>query len=245
MERQGREEFDVIGSAADSVPDSRQALHGRSPGRENGGRGNGGRRNEEHTERGMELRMQDIMRMMDLKSIFTPECFDGKDEHFAQWKRNFQAALMPWGIKRLLQAAVEEAEEPQHHRMTAEQITWSNLLYSVLTGVMKNSGKGKMIVERIADENGFMAWRQLKKEYQPRHVDRHAAVTAGLMNPSFTDDDFYEEFLQWELDWANFTRETHVEPEEGELIATIVRTAPPKIRAYLQIAPMGTTDSYK
>ncbi len=59
----------------------------------------------------------------------------------------------------------------------------AKFLHMLLVACVKHNPKAAIIVKAVTDRNGWLAWRRLNLEFQPRHSDRWTAMEASLMNP--------------------------------------------------------------
>ena len=107
--------------------------------------------------------LSEAMKVFDFKAILQPRPFSGKEQDFRGWDKDLRNTLIPWGIKHLLDAAVDDEEEPTLNRMSENQRSWSKMLYAVLAGIVRDAGRAKMLVDTVEDENGFLAYRRLKR----------------------------------------------------------------------------------
>ena len=54
----------------------------------------------------------------------------------------------------------------------------------------------------INDNNGYEAWRTLKRDYEPDSGSRHVAMLSNILRPSFegTLPEFWEKLRRWHND---------------------------------------------
>ena len=81
--------------------------------------------------------------------------------------------------------------------------------------------------------NGFLAWRRLKKEYEPNVPGRHAGMLVGLIAPAWSgvqNHEFKEKLLEWEMQVARYEQQSG-ETLSGSLKTAVVsRHAPEEVR---------------
>eukprot|EP00972_Heterocapsa_arctica_P079488 11714786-Heterocapsa_arctica.AAC.1 len=80
----------------------------------------------------------------------------------------------------------------------------ARFLYSVFVQVL--SGRALNVLRLVPRYNGFEAWRQLVREYEPDSPLRHAAMLRSLMQPKFGDADFRTQWMTWERQVAEYDR---------------------------------------
>ena len=68
------------------------------------------------------------------------------------------------------------------------------------------SGRISRIVRATPGQNGFVAWKSISREMDPRTAQRQLSMLAGLLKPNFGSgcDDFEERWMEWELEIGRY-----------------------------------------
>ena len=184
----------------------------------------------------------------DQKSVLTPKPFGGERAKFKSWMKHFENFMIPYGLDVYLRAAVSEPQEPQMQKMQPEVRQASRYIYALLAALMENSGEGAIIVDGVTDANGFLAWRNLVREFAPSTADRQVAIYAGLLNPDWHEavsfQQWYKMWLSWEVGIARYSIDTRKTIDDDTKIATLVRCVPDFVRDILKVLPKTTMQSY-
>ena len=69
------------------------------------------------------------------------------------------------------------------NQLSKEDAALAKTLYHVLVSSL--DGKALATIRSVDRGNGFLAWRALCLEYEPRSGTRMAAMLCGLLTPSF------------------------------------------------------------
>ncbi|CAE8600027.1 unnamed protein product [Polarella glacialis] len=184
-------------------------------------------------------------RLLDLKGFLTPTPYSGREVDFPAWKEGFLNIMSALDLDAYMMEAEVRSVPPELAIMTPEQRKMAKMLHIILQKVTQDTGVAALVVKSVRDRNGFMAWRNLCAEIQPRIPDRQTSVLAGLLQPQWGSGPFWPQCLAWEFQIANYEAEAGDRVSDATKVAVLCKWAPTEIRSYLKLAPSTTTQDYK
>mmetsp|Transcript_88064 Transcript_88064/g.158784 ORF Transcript_88064/g.158784 Transcript_88064/m.158784 type:complete len:245 (+) Transcript_88064:373-1107(+) len=114
-------------------------------------------------------------RLLDLKGFLTPTPYSGREEDFPAWKEGFLNIMSALDLDAYMMEAEVRSVPPELAIMTPEQRKMAKMLHIILQKVTQDTGVAALVVKSVRDRNGFMAWRNLCAEIQPRIPDRQTS----------------------------------------------------------------------
>ena len=121
------------------------------------------------------------LKLVDLKGVAKPPCFDGVPATWSDFKFKFVAVAELLGLGRNLAEAQRWPVKIQMEILRPDMREKGVFLFNLLVQVC--SGKALAILKLIQPGNGFEGWRALCKEFEPVSSMRCAAMLAGLLTP--------------------------------------------------------------
>ena len=117
-------------------------------------------------------------------------------------------------------------------------VTLYVVLYGLLPGRLKT-----LIRPCIEAKNGYLAWRYLLEELEPRTRQRTLSMLTALPGKEGwpKTGSFYDQIVEWERRIAEYENLSGTKMAEDLKLATIVERAPPEVSTYLRLHV--TTDS--
>ena len=197
---------------------------------------------ERHAEQDLRP-MADLARILDLKTALSPPLLGPRLEDFVEWKEQFQNIMTPLAIEDLLEAAVALPFEVDLDECTERNKIIARLLHMLIVPCVKGNAKAAMVVRGVPNKNGWVAWRRLCQEFQPRDTDRWAAIEAGLLSPQWTSANFVDQLREWKDDVARYEVESGRYIPDHIKVSVITRWAPPHIRYFIRLTPAAATAS--
>ena len=189
--------------------------------------------------------MIDFAKLLDLRTVLQPTLIPEREDHFLQWKQDFENAMIPLDIDELLAGTIKMTREPSMHEMTDMERIKARLLYSVLMGCAKSSHKAKVIIAAVTDKNGFAAWQRLNKAYRPPSDDRYTSMYLALMQPRFTTFHLLDQIQECKNFMDTYRLETGEEISGRAKLAALTRAVPPQIRQFLRTCPESVVQSFE
>eukprot|EP00972_Heterocapsa_arctica_P115025 16445648-Heterocapsa_arctica.AAC.1 len=107
------------------------------------------------------------------------------------------------GLAQLMGLAEAQTTFIDYEAMTEPTRQRARFLYSMFIQVL--SGRAMSVLRLVPRYNGFEAWRQLVREYEPDSPLRLAAMLRSLMAPKFGDN-FRAQWMTWERQVAEYDR---------------------------------------
>ena len=139
------------------------------------------------------------------------------------------------------EAAIDEALR-DHHAALA-----SRTIFHILVQLV--AGRALVIVRRTERGNGFLAWKQLKKEYEDGGGHRLVALLMGLLNPSWPPSASPRQFMdildEWETSVDQYEKQTGQRLAQSVMIAVVMKHAPREVQGALRIQLPGFGEDYQ
>ena len=190
------------------------------------------------------LALADLAKYLDLRTVLKPPLLGPRDEDFTEWRYEFQNTLTPLAIDDLLEAAVAADHEVEWTEMNDRNKLIARFIHMLLVPCVRQNNKAANLVRAVLDKNGWVTWRRLCQEFQPRDSDRWTAVEIGLMQPRWTSHRFIDQFYEWKNDLARYELESGRRMPDHTKVSIVARWAPPEIRYFLRTAPASITASF-
>ena len=94
----------------------------------------------------------------------------------------------------------------------------------------------------ISDNNGYEAWRSLKRDYEPDSGSRRVAMLSNVLRPSFegTLPEFWEKLRKWHNEVENYEASSGEELTDNMKAGIVIQAAPREIREKLQLQDFAT-----
>ena len=181
-------------------------------------------------------------RMVDLMGIAKPSPFTGVEKDWSEWRFRFEALLGLLGMRAAAdQAAV--ADHPLRYEAYAEPLQkQAQLLQNILIHVC--SGRAFGIVRGAPPGNGFEAWRQLVKEFEPALTSRKTALLNAILNPVWPEASFRDLLQAWERLIAQYELLQGKELADDVKCAVVFKAVPGRYRDVLRMAPGDIATSF-
>jgi hypothetical protein len=183
-----------------------------------------------------------------LKGIARPQLFDGKDEHWADWKYNFHNVMSLLDITPYLDQV--ESVAMSNHPIVMENLTdkeryTSKLLHTLLATCL-TVGKAKTVFRLAPEANGWEAWRLVVSEYEPKDSTRYNAMLMGVMRPRWTGqvDSFPDELRTWELAVLKYEKATSAAVPDTVKCSVVSMGAPKVVQNYFKMSDRDLTTNY-
>ena len=92
-------------------------------------------------------------------------------------------------------------------RLTAKQQAMSRVLYLLL---MQNCPLGFSCLRVLPRGEGFRAWQELCRKFEPKHPGRYAQQLTDLLNPAWatTAGSFMDKLRRWQFEVREYEAET-------------------------------------
>ena len=121
-------------------------------------------------------------------------------DSWQQWSWTFRAhicALSPVMRANLEKAGANVAMQTtyENSRLTPEEREFSCSLFYVFAMTCK--GRALAVIQRVPEQSGFEAWRQLCTEFEPHLLARFQVVLQNILNPA-PSIDMVEGIYGWE-----------------------------------------------
>ena len=102
-----------------------------------------------------------------------------------------------------------------------------------------------MTLVRVARPgHGFMSWRVLVDEYEPALAARRMAVLSGLLNPSWRESGFLEQWLNWEREVQQYEDSSGSRIPDDIRCAVVAKHSPARVRDFLRLSSVDLTTNY-
>ena len=123
---------------------------------------------------------KDLLRILAKPNVFKPETRQEEVDRWPDFKfqlQNLLVAMDPAYADELEEVEARGAGEIDVGRMEANTLARSRRLYTLLGSYVK--GRALRIVRQVNAQNGYEAYRQLLREYQPSTRARSLALCFG------------------------------------------------------------------
>lgn len=175
---------------------------------------------------------------LDGRNVKPAENFSGKVEDWEEWRTDTYSYLSVLGYRRLVDAAMSLDESPALEDMAEQAEAQAQFMYHMLLRLCK--GKAKIVARKVEIGNGFVLWRALHEEYEPKKVGRHQSMLQGLVSPTewekMNKDQFEIAFLEWETAVDAYEKQTQKEFGDDQKCAVVCRWVPDIVKGTLMLA---------
>jgi hypothetical protein len=168
-----------------------------------------------------------------------------KDEHgFVEWalKTTAFVASQNFRAAELLRRSETSSDEIGEVDLSGEEVKWSQQLYFML--IMQCEGNPLRIVHHVPDNNGFEAYRQLHKRYNPKSYGRALARLTVILSFDFGEDPrtFLDKITEWERLISDYEKDASDVVSDSVRCAVISGKCPKDVRTHLTLTMSDTSD---
>ena len=134
-------------------------------------------------------------KILDLKA--KPPNLD-KEQDWQEFKFKMKILAGTVGIESEMDEAAATVSDVSEKRLTDKQRVMSRVLYLLL---MENCPLGFSCLRVLPRGEGFRAWQELCRKFEPRHPGRYAQQLTDLLNPSWatTAGSFMDKLRRWQV----------------------------------------------
>ena len=132
--------------------------------------------------------------LIDTRLLGKPPKFEGDINYWKQWR--FQTLAYFGALDPELHEDLKLAETIQgpiaYTDLSATKQARARMVFYVLSQLLNKAPL--QVLMGIGDNNGYEAWRTLKRDYEPDSGSRHVALLSNILRPSFegTLPEFWE-----------------------------------------------------
>ena len=166
------------------------------------------------------------------------------EQGFIEWTLKTTAFVASQNIRaaELLRKAETAVDEILEADLSTDEVKWSQQLYFML--IMQCEGNPLRIVHHVSDNNGFEAYRQLHKRYNPKSHGRALARLTNILAFEFGDDPktFLDKITEWERLIGDYENDGKDKVSDSVRCAVIAGRCPKDVRTHLTLTMSGTTD---
>ena len=186
---------------------------------------------------------KDLLRILAKPDVFKPETRQEEVDRWPDFKfqlQNLLVAMDPAYADELEEVEARGAGEIDVGRMEANTLARSRRLYTLLGSYVK--GRALRIVRQVNAQNGYEAYRQLLREYQPSTRARSLALVTQLAQARFTDRVSYsEQIARYEEVIREYERVSGETYSEDLKIGTLLNACPTMLKMQLQLSVSRTS----
>ena len=140
--------------------------------------------------------------LIDTRLLGKPPRFEGDINAWKQWRFQTLAyfgALDP-DLHEDLKLAESIPAPIAYGDLNATKQGRSRMVFYVLSQLLNKAPL--QVLMGISDNNGYEAWRSLKRDYEPDSGSRHVAMLSNVLRPTFegTLPEFWEKLRRWHND---------------------------------------------
>ena len=174
--------------------------------------------------------------LIDTKLLGRPPKF----EDIGNWKQwRFQVlayfgALEP-ELCEELQLAETATTSIDFGDLTQARQARSRVVFYVLSQLLHKAPL--QVLMSISENNGYEAWRVLKRDYEPDSGSRHVAMLSNILRPTFDGSlvEFWEKLRRWINDVETYEASSGEDLADNMKVALVIQAAPREIREKLQL----------
>eukprot|EP00971_Amphidinium_carterae_P345847 6487010-Amphidinium_carterae.1 len=187
-----------------------------------------------------------IASVVDPKLLGAFPRFSGRDEDYLEWEvKVLSMCSLLGGLDTLMRDAARETTPNTLEMVNLDHDAQdkTKALYAMLVQAVQ--GRALTLLMSTEDQNGFLAWRALVREYKPSIASRHNALLVAAMTPKFTQDrSFSEQLTEWKRLLEEYRRATNKDLADDVKIAILTTSAPANVRAHVAQAAARSGTSY-
>ena len=186
-----------------------------------------------------------LRNLADLKGLIKLNVFEASSQ--AEWtifKEDFinVMALVSEGADVLLDR-VAALSDSDIEVMELEYPAKSKIVYALLRGACGIIPRAKMA--GVPRGNGFAAWSQILKEFEPRGAAGRLKEITRLLDPQWAQQDFLAEWRLWEKQVAEFECRYHATLPSDIKCAVVAKNLPAKVKYNLRAMDTAALESYE
>lgn len=179
--------------------------------------------------------LKELQSIIDTKILTKVDIFDGSDARWPEWSFVFESSCSLIELEDLMEAAckVENEDclklENNSAIIKLKSKALSHLLIQVVGGKALNS------VRTQEKHNGFLAWRILKKEYEPSTGGRFTSMLISLLQPGWDEQTpFDQQLIHWEKMVTDYTTQSKKPVGDALKIAVLTKQSPEAIKGVVR-----------
>ena len=190
--------------------------------------------------------------LVDIKVVAGVDRFDGQDIHWRSFSREFVVAVSNLGMDELM-ALVNDGstvEADLYGRVLSDDLKLMSKGLYILLNDRVSGGKAKDIMEAVPANEGFVAWRKLKEEYEKDDPSRFNAMLNGLINPKFeevmqnTGHSFKDVMREWENAVHRCKKQSKQQFPENMMISVIQTHGTAEVKGLLRLNAANIGNSW-
>eukprot|EP00971_Amphidinium_carterae_P078945 1562010-Amphidinium_carterae.1 len=189
------------------------------------------------------------VQLIDTRGLSKPPRFSGKDEEWRDWVFQFESyiGLLSSDLySKMEEIATTNGRLSAIDEYNDELKAQARQLYFLLVQLCQ--GRALTLLRTVNDAHGFVAWRMLKRQYEPSTAVRTVGFLQRLLTPSLRTnsvEEFETDLVTWERDVHVYQRESGETLPEGIKVAVLLARLPPAISPTVQIHADSFMNDYK
>ena len=172
--------------------------------------------------------------MLDFKGMVKPMHFNGASDEGKEFRDEFLNLMsfvqLDGLLERIPKLSSSDVEVLELEHQTASKLVYC-LLYSLCDAVPKT------IVRTVARNNGWSAWANLCRTYEPRGSAGRLHKLVELLHPTWTPASFMVDWMTWEQDLARYEIDYGSSVSEDVKCAIVAQCFPYKVKLNLRSRP--------
>ena len=169
--------------------------------------------------------------------VWHPQTVDEEQSGWPEWSFLFKSYLTFMEDEYKVNFETVEQDIDRELKLveyTDEMRERAKKLYAYLVSFLK--GRPLRVVRAILDGDGFRAWQQLCREFQPQTIQRELGLIQALVAyPVFEKGKIMESVMKYERLVSDYERLAGSSLDENLKIATLIRCCPNQLRQHLQL----------
>eukprot|EP00971_Amphidinium_carterae_P192555 3821052-Amphidinium_carterae.1 len=169
------------------------------------------------------------VQLIGTRGLAKPPCLGGRDEDWRDWVFPFESYIGL--LSSDLYSKMENIATTTRRLSAIDE-------YNDELKAQARQLRAPTLLRTVSDAHGFVAWRMLKRQYEPSTAVRTVGLLQRLLTPSLgtnSVEEFEIDFVTWERDVHVYQRESGETLPEGIKVAVLLARLPPAISPTVQI----------